>query len=259
VSATDYDDDWTTTYLGAAAELCRQFGSSREAALLLDVRGIEFLYQTMGFNVDHPDQNVEMCAAVLICEPWIMDRFDQDASNRIMDALNQIAHSNSRHITELNLVPAPADADWRDRLENELRASPNNQATRVPASNFEIADAMQFRDRSEVAVYQGLKRAQERRAKAGEETLMIVPNASARVRERTWEPDFIVTYRGRSGIIEVDGATHRGKWAIDRSRDRVFEDSGAALVDHIDASFTNDPKEIDAFVERFLKRLGDMR
>ncbi len=67
----------------------------------------------------------------------------------------------------------------------------------------------------------------------------------------TWEPDFLVIYKGRAGIIEVDGRTHVKKWLSDGSRDCLFEDAGVAYVDHIDAADIGGPE-----VDQFLRRLG---
>lgn len=62
-------------------------------------------------------------------------------------------------------------------------------------------------------MYEALKRAQESRPPA--DTITIVPLPSARVPGHTWEPDFLVAYRGRVGAIEVDGPHHTGKRAAE--------------------------------------------
>lgn len=102
-------------------------------------------------------------------------------------------------------------------------------------------------------MYRSLKRAQAQLPPG--ETLTIVPGPAVRIPAHTWEPDFLVIYKGRAGIIEVDGRTHVKKWSSDRSRDRLFEDAGVAYVDHIDAADTEGPG-VDQFVERFLRKLA---
>lgn len=72
---------------------------------------------------------------------------------------------------------------------------------------------------------------------------------------KTRELDFLVTYRGRAGAIEVDGDTHRNRYAADQSRDAMVRDSGVSMVDRIVAEDTNDPNEVERFVRRFLSRL----
>jgi very-short-patch-repair endonuclease len=57
-------------------------------------------------------------------------------------------------------------------------------------------------------------------------------------------------------VIEVDGASHYRKYSSDRSRDRLLEDCGVCYVDRIDAVDTADPKEVEAFVRRFLDKLA---
>jgi very-short-patch-repair endonuclease len=69
---------------------------------------------------------------------------------------------------------------------------------------------------------------------------------------RTWEPDFIVTYRRQAAIIEVDGATHTKKWADDQSRDALFEDSGIKFVRHINVADAENPQRAAEFVDRFI-------
>jgi len=55
----------------------------------------------------------------------------------------------------------------------------------------------------------------------------------------------------------VDGASHRGKWSSDRSKDQAFERSGVAFVWRIDAADASDPQEADTLVRQFLVRLAD--
>jgi hypothetical protein len=63
------------------------------------------------------------------------------------------------------------------------------------------------------------------------------------------------SYKGRSGMIEVDGGSHRGCWSNGKSRDRLFEDAGVAYVDHIDADDVKNDADVDIFIGRFLRRL----
>jgi very-short-patch-repair endonuclease len=49
----------------------------------------------------------------------------------------------------------------------------------------------------------------------------------------TREVDFLVTYRSRVGVVEVDGDTHRNRYAADQSRDRFLRDAGINLVERI--------------------------
>jgi hypothetical protein len=84
---------------------------------------------------------------------------------------------------------------------------------------------------------------------------LLITRAGVRVPGHTFYPDLLVVHDGRAGVIEIDGATHHGRAAADRSRDRLLEDAGIRYVDRLDAESASDPKERDLFVERFLARL----
>lgn len=68
----------------------------------------------------------------------------------------------------------------------------------------------------------------------------------------------MITLEGRVGVVEADGPSHRGmdKRSAERSKDRLLEDAGVALIEHIDAKDTDDAAALDSFVERFLGRLA---
>jgi hypothetical protein len=118
---------------------------------------------------------------------------------------------------------------------------------------FPVRDSMRFRDKAEVVLYEALKEKQH--SLPVTDTISIIPNASVRVLGHTWEPDFIVVYRGRTGVIEVDGGSHRKKYASDKSRDQILEDCGISWVERIDVADAENPAECKTFVDRFLKRL----
>jgi hypothetical protein len=87
-----------------------------------------------------------------------------------------------------------------------------------------------FRSASEVRIAQALDEIQG---------VLFIPNGKARLghpkgRENR-EPDFLVCYRGKWGILEVDGPTHR-RAATDHARDRLFKLHGIHLVEHYDAT-----------------------
>lgn len=115
-------------------------------------------------------------------------------------------------------------------------------------------DSMTFRSQAEVSVYRALVAAQAAMPKF--RSMTVTPNAPVRVPGRTIEVDFLVLYRGRCGVIEVDGHHHGGRRAHDRSRDRLLENAGLAYVDRIGVEETDDTVELALFVERFLDRLA---
>jgi len=111
---------------------------------------------------------------------------------------------------------------------------------------------MSFCDIAELTPYNAVKTKQV--ALPREVTFTIAPNAAVRVPGRTWEPDFLIAYRGRVGIVEVDGTTHK-KYADDKSRGVTLEDSGFILIMRLDVADVANPRQAEAFVDRFLLRL----
>ena len=116
------------------------------------------------------------------------------------------------------------------------------------------SDRLLFRTPEELLVYDELCRIQ--RELPRHENLTIAPVQAVRVPGHTWEVDLLVMYRGRVGVIEVDGGAHHGRWAADRTRDRLLEDAGVAYVDRIPVEEARDPAEVRAFLDRFLFRLS---
>jgi hypothetical protein len=106
---------------------------------------------------------------------------------------------------------------------------------------------------AEAAVYRELKRVQERLPET--ETLTIVPNCACRVLRHTWEPDFVVAYKGRVGVIEVDGASHQGRREADKSKERIYENGGFAYVDRFDVRECENTSAVPVLVARFLSKL----
>src|SRR3954465_1105983 len=73
-----------------------------------------------------------------------------------------------------------------------------------------VVDRISFRTASEVAVYRALLAAAEDLPEF--HGVAVFPNATGAVGPFTWEVDFLVVHGGRCGAIEVDGATHYGRW-----------------------------------------------
>jgi hypothetical protein len=114
-------------------------------------------------------------------------------------------------------------------------------------------DRLNFGSAQEVSLYKALLRRQCKLP--AEATIAILPGPGTRVLGRTFWPDFVVTYRGRSGMIEVDGPHHHGRAAADHSRDALLSDAGVGHVGRITVEDTVSDAELDLFVERFLQRL----
>jgi hypothetical protein len=242
-------------HLGTAAQLLAEQGDKQAAALLLDVQSIEYVFMDLLFPLgggEGPDYI--KATAKLLVEPLLVPHFTDEIKQQIYEALHEAALTDEHYIDDVLILPAPADENWRESLAANLSEKPINQARLGrPGIRWLHADRMAFRDEAEIAMYRALKRAQG--AMPSEDAMSIVPNPALRLPGRTVEPDFLVIYRGRCGVIEVDGATHSGKHAADRSRDRLLEDAGIARIDRIDVQDAQRPDEADRFVRRFLRRL----
>lgn len=249
-------DDWTQDrhendgILGAAAQLLMDRGDVKAAALLIDVERVEFGWgQAEGFHDPVP------LYARLFVEPWQVGRFDSDVRQQVVWALSIADSTRDEDVDYVVVSPGQAPPDWREKLQEQLASGPRNQAT-VGRSQGKVyrADGMAFRTPEEVRVYQAFKQEQERLPR--DDTFALIPNCAMRVPNHTWEPDIVVLYRGRSAAIEVDGASHRGKYLSDKSRDEVLTDSGLMFVKRIDATDTTSDDELSAFVRRVLDKLA---
>jgi hypothetical protein len=128
-----------------------------------------------------------------------------------------------------------------------------NQATEASKESKEIPwRGFRFRSQSEVRIAQQLDRRK----------VLFFPNCKARLgfREReNREPDFLVCYEGKWGILEVDGEDSHphGRAAEDHERDRLFKQHGILLVEHFDAGECWE--NADGVVKKFLELLRKQR
>lgn len=180
---------------------------------------------------------------------------DAEASSQISAAFDEVWRGTQREVESVSVQPALVAAGWRNDVNGLLRPNGSNQAALVPLQpNALRDDSMSFRDRAELMLYNAFKARQS--VLPRETTLTIVPNPAVRVPGKTWEPDFLIAYGGRAGIVEVDGTSHNKRYANDKSRDEILEDSGFALVMRLDVKDAEDPRQVEAFVDRFLRRLA---
>ncbi|MDQ3951851.1 MAG: hypothetical protein M3279_02630 [Actinomycetota bacterium] len=245
--AEEVQDTWDPE-LGAAAGILQARGHHKAAALLLDVEVLTFVDA-------FEDTYGNYKRACLIVHPYLVSRFDEETCNQISEAFQKACFQAGFGIADVEAFPTPAAVGWRDRLQEQLVSGPRNQGAIAPLpKQFPRADGMAFRDSAELAVYQALKLAQE--ARPQDDTFTIVPNCAARVPHRTWEPDFLIIFRGRCAAIEVDGGSHRRKYLTDKSRDEVLTDCGVQFVKRIDVADAGNDHELTAFVQRVLDKLA---
>jgi hypothetical protein len=149
---------------------------------------------------------------------------------------------------------------WREMVHRELHGErPTNQARRLqPAPRRWLEDNLAFTNQGEQRVYRLLKHRQENVLPA-EETIAVFPLPNGRIAKRTWEPDFLVTYKGRAGILEIDGPHHNARRALDVTREYLMHDSGIAYVDRVTVEALEDRAELERVIDRFLRRLAEAR
>jgi hypothetical protein len=126
---------------------------------------------------------------------------------------------------------SPAVAGWRDDVAAFiLGREAHNQAP--GGGPTKVWENLRFRSESEKRVAQALDA----------EGAMFFPNCRARATDdetrRTVEPDFLVCWKGKWGILEVDGEPFHPptRTLHDHARDRVSKAHGVMVVEHFDAS-----------------------
>jgi hypothetical protein len=107
-------------------------------------------------------------------------------------------------LTALSQIVAEFDRLWLGKLVLVPKAVPtkplSNQALDPRGDPHQFRrHGMRFRSESEVAMFDALVRKQAQLRKG--DTILIVPLPSVWNGRQRWEPDFIVTYRGRAGVI----------------------------------------------------------
>lgn len=109
-------------------------------------------------------------------------------------------------------------------------APSHNQA--VDATTGPTWNNLRFRSVSEMHVAQALDRV----------GVLYLANCKARLgpvqSRQNREPDFLICYEGKWGILEVDGEPFHppSRTVHDHERDRLFKQSGIRIVEHFDAN-----------------------
>ena len=244
--------------LGTVAQLLHDQGELDAAALLAEAIDVQFEWQRNDWGINH-------YGVTLLVPYYAVRRSNDDLLQAVVEAWNIVSkgildaddrENRGQAISSVQFAPALLDdPNWRASINATLAGKPINQAALgSPASVFPSEDRMRFRDGAELTMYRALKEIVV--GFPADRQAMIVPNAAARVSGNTREPDFIIGYLGRIGVVQVDGSTHHKRWAADRSQDRMYEDAGVALVDHIAAEEASDLASAKKFAERFLARLA---
>lgn len=149
---------------------------------------------------------------------------------------------------------------WREQLAEILHGKKRTNQARIVREEHPrwAEDGLYFTNMTELKVYRALKKMQEDDFPR-DDAIAIFPLPRGRIPGYTREPDFIVTYKGRTGILEVDGPVHNGRRSHDVSSEHLYRDAGVSFVDRLSVEATNDPAELRASLQRFIRRLRDPR
>jgi hypothetical protein len=243
--------------IGAASVLMAQRGHAKAAALMLDVTSARIERQTvfeetMSYSYDREYQEV-----VLEVEPHLMHNSGYLLAD-IKSAFEAVGAGCGRNIEDVFIreVIPKVGPNWREQLARELKGGyQTNQARNVRLEpRHPMEDGLHFTNEWEQRVYQVLKEHQARLPQ--NETIGIMPLGALRVPGHTFEPDFLITYRGRVGVIEIDGPHHKSRASADRSRDRLFLHAGVRYVDRLCVEDATKKGDVEKFVIDFLKHLA---
>lgn len=237
--------------LGASALLMKHQGDVRTAELIADVSALEVRLWDTQFDR-------EGYRIVLVVDAHLFPRYDEEALKRIEKVMQTVLMPAGKEVDEFAVRPdIRLPTTWRDQLRQPSGPKPSNHARKVRRDlpNHPIEDDLHFTNEWECRVYQVLKERQA--ALPDNETIGIMPLCKMRVLGSTREPDFLITYKGRAGVIEVDGPHHEGRKRAsnDHSRTDLLINAGVEWVARLDVRDVKDKAEVEKFVSTFLSRL----
>ncbi|WP_370352766.1 hypothetical protein [Catenulispora sp. EB89] len=235
--------------LGVAATVLARNGDRKLAMLLANVVSVRY-------GLDPEDQSWDNLWIDVL--PEDQPAYTEETIEQLKRLFNDIGERRSYPVgwVCVRQVLPEVGPGWQSQLKAQADGErPTNQGRRVRLAPPKFTeDGLWFTNAGELAVYRALKRLQDSVLRS-EETIGIYPLAGGRVPGRTWEPDVLVTYKGRAGVIEVDGPHHNGRRAMDRTRDHLLMDAGVAFVDRIPVEVLDSPDELTEALQRFLRRL----
>lgn len=161
----------------------------------------------------------------------------------IAEALEELGYSVRFIIFDADNSIAPDD--WRSYFNNSTE---NNQAIFDFKDNNKISfQGLNFRSQAEIKIYEALLRKGL--------LVMPLPVMVMGVKEKYKEPDFVVCYNGRIGILDVQGK----QWhppetaATEHEKRREFLKLGVSLYEIFDARrcYQDPDSVVDDFIQAF--------
>lgn len=178
----------------------------------------------------------------------------KDSSHPLSGAVHNALYAVNPSFLPIHIQVEPdvktvSASDWRDLFVEEIQKTdgPHNQAAEVWSSEIATWERLRFRSQTEIKIAITLDSV----------GVFFLPNCRGRVgpmnERKSVEADFVILYKGKLGILEVDGPTHGGAAAKDHRQDALFLHNGVSLVQRYEASRCYaDP---DGVVKEFLALL----
>ena len=205
--------------LNAGIRLALQRGEREMAALLLNCT----IVGVSGQSWDGPTQTVFVN---LGCPPELLDLLrPYVAEPRLTD--NSLGPSRLAElfrdfwpieewvfIVTMEARLEPLEPGWRTQLAEAIESGPSNQGRPFGTSPVIVHSGLNYRSKGEVAIAQTLELTED---------ILFLPNCTAVTGKVPSEPDFLIFYKGRAGVLEVDGPHHAGRLADDTLKDSVYQ------------------------------------
>jgi hypothetical protein len=125
----------------------------------------------------------------------------------------------------------------------------NNQGIQFYSnSTIHTWENLRFRSKTEIKIAEALDRT----------GVLFVPNSLARLNtskgRENKEADFLICYKGKWGVLEVDGPYHTAERRVEeQERERIFKKNGIKVVERFDSERCyNNPGEV---VQEFFKMI----
>ncbi len=222
--------------------------NEREAAVAL--LSCTFELSVWDDNADYTRYNILLRGPRQIYEVFSDD--SHPTTRAVVAALNAVMPwdcSVNRVLVRSTLVDAVPG--WKaEMLDIALGKVVHNQGLTINNQATMIWQNLRFRSESEKRITQALDRA----------GVLFIPNCLARLTtpegRKNKEPDFVVCYQGRWGILEVDGEPFHppARTVEDHKRDRDFRKYGIQ-VEHFDASecYQQSDRVVKDFLDTLMK------
>lgn len=261
----EYDEDETQKILFNATQLLVARGSNETAALLSIMNFTIYEANILANPRHHEDPDAYFDGTVLVAKLPIPkyeffksilegERGDTEKKEYItrfqhiggvIDEVNSVSSLPVvTSLAEMEMIEPPEN--WQNNLDNILTSITANQANKTyENSPKHMHDGLFFRSKTEIKIYKELI----------ERGLLVLPLPLAVLGKRNFyrEPDFIIFYEGKAGILEVAGTVwHPPETAAkENDRRRMFQKLGVDVYETFDANkcYNQTKKVVDEFLE----------